>query len=93
MITRELLDYWMMENGEDVLVDGPFNLNDGQRSEFLDIIKNDKKVIKHLIKDGFIDDVDELDDFDQLGVGSTDKSSTLILKRFVKFLNREGIIL
>ncbi len=91
MITIEQLEGWMVDNGEDVLIDGPFYLNDRQMGEFLDIVKSDKKIIKHLIKDGFIDDENDTIEFEDLGVGSTDKSSSLILKRFVEFLNKEGM--
>lgn len=92
MITKEMLEDWMMDNGEDVLIDGPFNLNESQMEEFVEITKNNPKIVKHLIKDGFIDDISEIE-WDVLGVGSTDKSSKLILKEFVTFLNKEGLTL
>lgn len=93
MITKYQLYNWMTDNGEDVLVDGPFILTDSQRSEFLEIVKSDKKIIKHLIKEGCIDFKEDVDNFDNLSVGSYDKSSVMILNRFVNFLNKEGFVL
>lgn len=92
MITKELLEDWMIDNGEDVVVDGPFNLSESQMDEFVEIVKNDPKIVKHLIKEEVIDAAHEID-FDNCAVGSTDKSSKLILKQFVIFLNKEGLTL
>lgn len=90
MITVEQLEDWMMEEGEDVLVDGPFNLTTEQEIKFVNIIKTSNKIIKALIKDGYLYEDDDIE-FGDLGVGSTDKSSKLILKKFAKFLNEENI--
>jgi hypothetical protein len=60
MIRVADLQEWMYDNRVDVLKDGPFDIDDNKEVEFVERIKSNKKLIKELIKEGFIDNKDEL---------------------------------
>jgi hypothetical protein len=87
------LQEWMYDNRVDVLKDGPFDIDDNKEVEFVERIKSNKKLIKELIKEGFIDNKDELE-FNNFSVSNDSIVDKLILTEFVDWLNQlqsEGI--
>ena len=89
--TVKQLDDWMMDNGEDVLQDGPFKLSNEDMIEFAERVKANKKIVKAMLKSGeVIEDEDEID-WDHLTVSGEEKEYRLILKEFVDFLNEKDI--
>jgi hypothetical protein len=88
MITKEMLDDWMMENGEDVMFDGPFDLTREDMDEYSEQVRKNSKIVKTLIDEGEINDPSEIDFNDLQG----DYSSVhdLCLEEFAIFLNNKG---
>lgn len=91
MITREDLEEWMGEYGEDIISDGPFSFNNSQMEVFEKMINDNKKLKKFMVKDGYIYDIDDYVVFDDMDVSTICRSSDLILDEFVKFLHFIGI--
>lgn len=92
LITIENLLTWMEENGEDVLLDGPFDLTDKQKNEFLQKVLKNRKLIKLMISDGIMDEPSELK-WDWLSVGDDNDVCDLILTEFVEFLNENKFVM
>lgn len=89
-ITKDDLLDWMSDNGEDVIIDGPFDFTNEQIELFLSKINSNKKLLKRLVKDGVIYDDEKIDDIGLCSVGNDDKSCDMILDVFVDFLAEVG---
>lgn len=92
LITKSELQDWMSDNDEDALLDGPFWLSGEQNYRFLLKVNSDKKFLKACVKDGMIDEGEEIPNVEgYLNVSNDDKISKMTLNLFVEFLAEEGI--
>lgn len=90
-ITKSDLLDWMIEYGEDVIVDGPFIFSEDQWDQFMDRCNHNSELKKLFVEEGVIDEEDSDIEFFDLGVGNESDSSEIILDLFVEFLAEEGI--
>lgn len=91
-ITKSDLFDWMLDHGEDVIVDGPFSLSEEQSDKFMNKCNHNSELKELFVEEGVIDDEDtDIETFSDLSVGGGADSSEIILDLFVEFLAEEGI--
>lgn len=84
-VTRTDLQDWMMEHGEDVICDGPFDmfLTEEDVQIFCDTINANKKLLKYL-------EIDKCEGLYHCNVSNDSKESDLQLELFAQFLTSLG---